>query len=112
MKLRVFVVFLFYVIALPSHADEPASSKELPVMENGFVGYLCDSELDGEPASSKLVTQAVDKVNVSTQGAFSTSLANSIKRVAIAYAYRDRNHGGSCLTNVQGEYWAPKNQPK
>ncbi|WP_146109547.1 hypothetical protein [Pantoea ananatis] len=112
MKSRLSTVLLSSIFVSTAIAGEPASSKQLPTIENGFVGFLCGSELDGEPASPKLVNQAIEKVDVSTQNYSTYYYPNSTKRVALAYAYRDRNHGGDCLANVQEEYWKPKNQPK
>jgi len=109
MKIKATAFLMISIFVLPAIAGEPASSKPLPLIENGYAGFLC-GELDLEPASEKLVDQAVDKIKVGTSGhLYDKKLA---KRVAKAYAYRDRGHGGDCLANVQGEYWEPKNQPK
>lgn len=110
MKLKTVVFLTTALFSFGALADESASSKPLPTLENGYAGLLC-GYFDTEAASSKLVNEAVSRIKVATKN---NKLYNPIaaKRVATAYAYRDRDRGGNCMANVQDEYWAPKNQPK
>ncbi|MCX3307943.1 hypothetical protein ORN12_02815 [Pantoea vagans] len=111
MKMKLLTLILASAYLLPAIANEPASSKKLPTIENGFMASVC-GHFDGEPASPELVSKAFDAIKSDSYGLTIFFDEASAKRVAKAYAYRDRNGGGSCEANVQEEYWAPKNQPK
>ncbi|MBU9843970.1 hypothetical protein [Rahnella ecdela] len=110
MKINAFAILLASLCVLPAIADEPASSKPLPKLENGYAGLLC-GYFDGKPPSPELVSQAVARIKLMTKRD-KAYIPFSANRVAKAYAYRDRDHGGDCWANVQDEYWKPKNQPK
>lgn len=110
MKLKSIVFVATAIYSLASQADEPASSKPLPKLENEYAGQLC-GHFDTQPAGPQLVDESIARIKLTHKD---KKLYNPIaaKRVATAYAYRDRDRGGDCWANVQDEYWAPKNQPK
>ena len=109
-RIKALAILLAAICSVPAIADEPASSKPLPKLENVYAGLLCGT-FDGEPPSPELVSKAEARIKLATKSN-KTYVASSAQRVAKAYAYRDRDRGGDCWANVQDEFWAPKNQPK
>ncbi|ROP59404.1 hypothetical protein EDF81_2206 [Enterobacter sp. BIGb0383] len=109
MNLKLVVALIASLTSISTMANEAASSKPLPLLSNSYAGVLCGS-LDGEPAGEKLVSQGVQNIKIATKRYQWVYQQAEAKRVAVAYAYRDRDKGGDCLANVQDEYWAPKNQ--